>query len=139
MDDIKFQLRYLPLFYEDMAEVVDYISNDLQNPDAALKLIDLTEQAILNRLDHPPSFQPIRLTRDRKHPYYRINVNQLRCVLCCHWRRNGGQTIPIQQKRYTIHHLRIIGRFARAAICFAYMMYYINSDWICLQKSGGSL
>ena len=75
MDDKQYQLRYLPLFYEDMAEIVDYISNDLQNPDAALKLIDLTEQAILKRLDHPLSFQPIRSKRVRKVPYYRINVN----------------------------------------------------------------
>ena len=56
MDNVKYQLRYLPLFYEDMAEVVDYISIDLQNPSAAMKLIDLTEQAILKRLDNPLSF-----------------------------------------------------------------------------------
>ena len=70
-----YQLRYLPLFYEDMAEVVDYISNDLQNPTAAMKLIDLTEQAILKRLNNPLSFQPIQSKRKRKYPYYRINVN----------------------------------------------------------------
>lgn len=75
MDNDKYRLRYLPIYYEDMAEVVDYISNDLQNPTAALKLIDLTEQAILNRLENPISFQPIRSKKDRKHPYYRINVN----------------------------------------------------------------
>ena len=75
MDNIKYQLRYLPIFYEDMAEVVDYISNDLQNPSAAMKLIDLTEQAILKRLDNPLSFQPIRSKRERKHPYYLININ----------------------------------------------------------------
>lgn len=43
MDNFKYQLRYLPLFYEDMAAVVDYISNDLQTPQAANKLIDQTE------------------------------------------------------------------------------------------------
>ena len=75
MDNNKYQLRYLPLFYEDMAAVVDYISNDLQNPDAAIKLIDMTEQAILKRLEHPLSFQPILSKRERKHPYYRININ----------------------------------------------------------------
>ena len=75
MDSIEYKLKYLPIFYEDMAEVVDYISNDLQNPTAALKLIDLTEQAILNRLENPVSFQPIRSKKDRKHPYYRININ----------------------------------------------------------------
>jgi len=75
MDNAKYQLRYLPLFYEDMAAVVDYISNDLQNPQAASKLIDLTEQAILKRLDNPVSFQPIRSKKDRNNPYYRININ----------------------------------------------------------------
>lgn len=75
MDEVKYQLRYLPLFYEDMAEVVDYISNDLRNPDAALKLTDLTEQAILQRPANPLSFQPIRSKRERKYPYYRIKVN----------------------------------------------------------------
>lgn len=75
MDNVRYQLRYLPIFYEDMAAVVDYISNDLQNPPAAMKLIDLTEQAILKRLENPLSFQPINSKRERKHPYYRINVN----------------------------------------------------------------
>ncbi len=51
-----------------------YISSDLQNPTAAKKLIDITEQAILNRLDNPLSFQPIHSKRERKYPYYRINV-----------------------------------------------------------------
>lgn len=58
-----------------MSAVVDYISNDLQNPQAANKLIDLTEEAILKRLDNPVSFQPILSKRDRKDPYYRININ----------------------------------------------------------------
>lgn len=75
MNDKKFQLRYLPLFYEDMSEVVNYISIELKNPNAALKLIDLTEEAILNRLDNPLSFQPIQSKKERKYPYYRINVN----------------------------------------------------------------
>lgn len=45
MDNVKYQLRYLPLLYEDMAEVVDYISIDLQNPSAAMKLIDLSSRS----------------------------------------------------------------------------------------------
>lgn len=75
MANVKYQLRYLPIFYEDMAEVVDYISNDLQNPTAAMKLIDITEQAILKRLKNPLSFQPIHSKKERKYPYYRININ----------------------------------------------------------------
>ncbi len=29
MDNSMYQLRYLPIFYEDMAKIVDYISKDL--------------------------------------------------------------------------------------------------------------
>lgn len=74
MDD-KYELRYLPIFYEDLSEAVDYISNELNNTDAALKLIDLTERAILNRLDNPLMFQPFNSEKKRKNPYYRININ----------------------------------------------------------------
>lgn len=74
MDNIQYKLRYLPLFYDDLAEAVDYISVKLQNPDSAKKLIDLTEQAIINRLDNPTVFQPIQTKKQRKHPYYRISV-----------------------------------------------------------------
>lgn len=75
MNNSRYQLRYLPIFYDDMAKIVDYISKDLQNPTAAVKLIDLTEKAILARLNNPLSFQPIHSERERKSPYYRINVN----------------------------------------------------------------
>ena len=68
MDNIQYKLRYLPLFYDDLAEAVDYISVKLQNPDSAKKLIDLTEQAIINRLDNPTVFQPIQTKKQRKHP-----------------------------------------------------------------------
>lgn len=74
MDNVKYKLRYLPLFYDDMAEA-DYISNELQNQTAALKLIDQTEQAILKRLDNPLSFQPVYSAKKRKTPYYRISIN----------------------------------------------------------------
>ncbi|MBR2280355.1 MAG: type II toxin-antitoxin system RelE/ParE family toxin [Ruminococcus sp.] len=73
MDNYK--LRYLPLFHTDMAEVVDYFSNELKNPNAALNLVDLTEQAILKRLENPLSFQPIQSSIKRKNPYYRISIN----------------------------------------------------------------
>ena len=75
MDNVKYKLRYLPLFYDDMAEAVDYISNELQNQTAALKLIDQTEQAILKRLDNLLSFQPVYSAKKRKNPYYRISIN----------------------------------------------------------------
>ncbi len=47
-----YQLRYLPVFEEDLLNTVDYIANVLQNESAADQLIDDVESAILNRLDN---------------------------------------------------------------------------------------
>lgn len=51
MQNETYQLRYLPLFEQDLLETVDYISNVLQNEDAAERLIDDVEEAILKRLN----------------------------------------------------------------------------------------
>lgn len=75
MDSINYKLRYLPLFYEDMSEAVNYITNELKNPNAAYKLIDLTEDAILKRLKNPLIYQPIYSKKNREYLYYRININ----------------------------------------------------------------
>lgn len=40
MENRKYTLRYLPGFQEDLMECVRYISNNLQNPPAAEKLIN---------------------------------------------------------------------------------------------------
>jgi plasmid stabilization system protein ParE len=72
--DKKYTLRYLPIFEQDMTEVRDYISQKLQNPAAAMRLVEDTEKAILKRLDNPLGFEPYHSVRDRKQPYYRINV-----------------------------------------------------------------
>lgn len=45
-----YSLRYLPIFYDDLKSITDYISIELKNPSAADKLIDLVEHSILNRL-----------------------------------------------------------------------------------------
>ena len=72
--DKKFNLRYLPLFEQDLAEARDYIAFTLQNPVAALRLVEDTEEAILERLNNPLGFEPYRSARDWKQPYYRINI-----------------------------------------------------------------
>lgn len=74
MENKKYQLRYLPLFEQDLAETVSYITNVLKNPEAALKLVNDTETAILKRLEHPVSFEPYRSARKREYPYYRIYI-----------------------------------------------------------------
>lgn len=69
-----YQLRYLPLFFDDVNGVTSYIKNDLQNPQAASDLIDIIEAAILERLPNCESFEPYKSRRERKYPYYRIYI-----------------------------------------------------------------
>ncbi len=78
----KYLLRYLPLFEYDLLSAVDYISNDLKNPQAAKSLIDKTEKAILERLDSPLAYEPYHSTKPRKYPYYRIYVENYTIFLC---------------------------------------------------------
>lgn len=70
----EYQLRYLPQFDQDLKECVLYIVNKLKNPDAASKLIDETEQAILERLPDAEAFEQYHSRKDRRYPYYRIYV-----------------------------------------------------------------
>ncbi len=75
MGKCSYKLTFLPLFKEDLLEVVDYISNTLQNPDAAHRLVDDVERAIVKRLEMPLAFAPYKSPKIRKHSYYRINVH----------------------------------------------------------------
>lgn len=70
----KMRLRYLPMFYEDMAEKVSYIAHKLKNSQAANTLIDDIEKAILKRLQAAESFEPFYSLKERTYPYYRIYV-----------------------------------------------------------------
>ena len=74
MDKVKYRLRYLPLFYEDLEQKVVYITEKLQNPQAANNLIDAVELAILERQPVAEAFEPYHSIRERKYLYYRIYV-----------------------------------------------------------------
>lgn len=69
-----YEIRYLPLFYDDMSEIVDYIAYELNNPKAAYELVDRVETAICERCICPKAFEPYRGQRKRKDQYYRIYV-----------------------------------------------------------------
>ena len=75
MADCNYQLRYLPLFYEDFGNILDYITGKLMNPQAANDLIDSVESAIVARVPVAESFEPYCSKKDRKYPYYRIYVD----------------------------------------------------------------
>ena len=74
MSEKHYELRFLPLFEEDLNEIVDYITYRLKNPSAAEKLITAVEQAILERLPFAESFEQYPSKKKRQHPYYRIQV-----------------------------------------------------------------
>ena len=69
-----YKLRYLKLFEDDLHEAVSYITDVLNNPQAAERLIEETENAILERLKMPLAFEPYRSAKSRKNIYYRIYV-----------------------------------------------------------------
>ena len=72
--DRVYKLRYLPLFYEDLAEKTLYIAQHLQNPQAASDLLDAVEAALLARRSNPEAFGRHFSIKERKYPYYRIYV-----------------------------------------------------------------
>lgn len=74
MAEQKYNLRYLPLFYDEFEEKIAYIADKLLNPKAANDLINAVERAIIERLPVAESFEPYHSKKDRKNPYYRIYV-----------------------------------------------------------------
>ena len=49
-DRVRVTLTFLPMFYEDMSEIIDYIALILKNPDAADRIVDEFFEAIDKRL-----------------------------------------------------------------------------------------
>ena len=74
MAEITYTLRYLPMFYDDFEERIMYIAEVLHNKTAANELVDVVENAILQRLPNAESFEPYHSRKERKYPYYRIYV-----------------------------------------------------------------
>ena len=74
MSNIRYKLRYLPLFYNDLEEKIVYIAEKLHNEKAANDLLNEVEAAILERQPVAESFEPYISIRERRYPYYRIYV-----------------------------------------------------------------
>ena len=74
MNGKNYRLQILPLFEDDLAEIVDYISHKLKNPIAAENLVDAVEKAIYDRLPVAEAFEKFQSVRERKYPYYHIFV-----------------------------------------------------------------
>lgn len=70
----KYKLSFLPLFEADLIEITGYITNNLNNPKVALRLVDDIEIAINRRLETLLAFAPYPTSKNRQYPYYRINI-----------------------------------------------------------------
>ncbi len=103
MDNNAYELRYLPLFYDDLEEHVMYIAEVLCNIDAANALLDSVEAAILKRLPNAESFEPYHSRQDRKYPYYRIYVKDYTIYYVVIPEKNGKK---IMEVRRILHNLQ---------------------------------
>jgi len=70
----RFELRYSPLFYEDLDKITDYLLLELKNELAAKTLVNNVEAAIKKRLSNPLSAAPYQSLGSRPLPYRRIMV-----------------------------------------------------------------
>ena len=66
----RYKLQYLPLFWDDLEQAVFYVRDVLKNPEAAERLLNRTEEAILEHAKSPTMAQVYRTTHKRPHPYY---------------------------------------------------------------------
>ncbi|MBQ9317685.1 MAG: type II toxin-antitoxin system RelE/ParE family toxin [Atopobiaceae bacterium] len=71
----RYRLQYLPLFWDDLEEAVFYVRDVLKNPAAAERLLDRTEEAVLEHAKAPTMAQVYKTTRDRPLPYYWFAVD----------------------------------------------------------------
>ena len=97
----RFTLEYSPQFYDEISEAVRYITFRLRNPDAAQRLRDDAERAILNCLNAPLPFAPYYTDPDTGDVYYRINVRNFSIyyvvigyVMEVRWFRYSRRMIP---------------------------------------------
>lgn len=74
MNNNKYEVKYLPSFYEELGDIVYYITNKLKNTDATRKLINDVEKSINDRTYHPHSFQIYKTNNKNKYNWYRIYV-----------------------------------------------------------------
>jgi toxin ParE1/3/4 len=70
----KFELRYSPLFFDDLDRITNYILLDLKNEIAAKTFIDDVETAVRKHLENPLQGAVYPSMRQREHEYRRILV-----------------------------------------------------------------
>lgn len=74
MQGRQYKIRFLPLFEDDLTEIVEYIAYRLKNPLAAEELVEAVQNVIRERAACAEAFEQYPSMRDRQYPYYRIFV-----------------------------------------------------------------
>ena len=74
MNNKKYTITYLPLFYKDLNKITKYINHKLNNRIAADNLINEVQQKIEKRAYSPISYEKYSSSAKRKHTYYRLYV-----------------------------------------------------------------
>lgn len=74
MSGNRYKLKFLPLFEDDLNEIVDYITDRLRNRTAAVNLVAEVQAAIRERATCAESFEQYHSAKERQYPYYRIYI-----------------------------------------------------------------
>ena len=70
----KYKIKYLPLFYNDLDKITDYIMYKLNNEIAANNFVNELENEINKRAYNPDSYEKYISTQKRQYTYYKIYV-----------------------------------------------------------------
>ncbi len=70
----KYKIKYLPIFYKDLDQIIEYMSYKLTNKIVAERFVNELEQAINQRAYSLVSYEKFISNRKRKDTYFRIYV-----------------------------------------------------------------
>jgi len=72
----KYKTKILPLFYNDLDKITDYIMYQLNNKIAANNFVNELEEEINKRAYNPESYEKHISNKRRKYTYYKIYIKK---------------------------------------------------------------
>lgn len=70
----KYKIKYLPLFYNDLEKITNYIIYKLDNKIAANNFVNELEKEIIERSYNPTCYEKYNSNKKRKNIYYKIYI-----------------------------------------------------------------
>ncbi len=70
----KYTIKYLPLFYNDLDKITNYILYKLKNKIAADNLVNELEKAITQRASNPDCYEKYISSKKRNKTYFKIYI-----------------------------------------------------------------